>query len=88
MEEFHPENDDQAFAVLAQRFGLDIAFGHRDAVRYVETSVASHLRVLSRPPRIESGATLPTLPSPFYHVLLPLYSTGRARKIWTTLWVA
>ncbi|KAG8218115.1 hypothetical protein J3R82DRAFT_3637, partial [Butyriboletus roseoflavus] len=35
----------QALAVLAQRFGLDICFGHQDAVHYVETSVASHLRV-------------------------------------------
>ena len=31
--------------MLAQRFKLDIAFGHRDAVSYVETTVASHLRI-------------------------------------------
>ena len=31
--------------MLAQRFNLDIAFGHRDAVSYVETLVANHLRV-------------------------------------------
>ncbi|KAF8552448.1 hypothetical protein OG21DRAFT_1486202 [Imleria badia] len=42
--EFDPHNHHQTFAVLAQRFGLDIAFGHRNAVGYVETSVASHLR--------------------------------------------
>ena len=64
MEEFHPDSDDQAFAVLAQRFGLDIAFGHRDAVRYVETLVASHLRVCIKTTedRIWSYSTYPSEP--------------------------
>ena len=64
MEEFHPDSDDQAFAVLAQRFGLDIAFGHRDAVRHVETSVASHLRVCIKTTedRIWSYSTYPSEP--------------------------
>ncbi|KAG1784931.1 uncharacterized protein HD556DRAFT_1451244 [Suillus plorans] len=35
----------QALAVLAQRFALDIRFGHRDTVSYIKTAVASHLRV-------------------------------------------
>ncbi|KAH7884242.1 hypothetical protein F5I97DRAFT_2035573 [Phlebopus sp. FC_14] len=43
---FNPNDAHQAFAVLAQRFGFDFAFG---------------------PPKIESGATPLTLPSPFYH---------------------
>ncbi|KAG1775166.1 hypothetical protein EV702DRAFT_449659 [Suillus placidus] len=42
---FDPRVTDQALAVLSQRFGLDICFGHPDAVSYVETAVASHLRV-------------------------------------------
>lgn len=63
MEEFHPLNE-QAFAVLSQRFGLDIAFGHRDAVRHVETSVASHLRVCIKTTedRIWSYSTYPSEP--------------------------
>ncbi|KAF8547557.1 hypothetical protein OG21DRAFT_905914 [Imleria badia] len=63
-EVFNPENEDQAFAVLAQRFGLDIAFGHRDAVRYVETSVASHLRfcINTTEDRIWSYSTYPSEP--------------------------
>jgi hypothetical protein len=35
----------QTLAVLGQRFCLDLCFGHRDVTRFVETSVASHLRV-------------------------------------------
>ena len=44
-EQFNPKNRNQVFAVLAQRFCLDIAFGHRDAVSFVEASMASHLHV-------------------------------------------
>ncbi|KAG2341866.1 hypothetical protein BDR05DRAFT_431777 [Suillus weaverae] len=42
---FDPKVTNQALAVLSQRFGLDICFGHPDAVSYIETGVASHLRV-------------------------------------------
>ena len=44
-ERFDPKDRNQAFAVLAQRFCLDVAFGHRDAVSFVEASIASRLRV-------------------------------------------
>ena len=43
--QFDPKDRNQAFAVLAQRFCLDIAFGHPDAVSFVEAAMASHLRV-------------------------------------------
>ncbi|KAF8553145.1 hypothetical protein OG21DRAFT_1497931 [Imleria badia] len=61
---FNPRNDHQALAVLAQRFGLDIAFGHRDAVRYGETLVASHLRVCIKTTedRMWSYTTYPSEP--------------------------
>ncbi|KAG2116779.1 hypothetical protein DEU56DRAFT_984909 [Suillus clintonianus] len=42
---FDPSDTNQALAVLSQRFGLDICFGHPDAVSYVEKGVASHLRI-------------------------------------------
>jgi hypothetical protein len=38
--------DRRALVVLAQRFGLDVCFGHRDAVRFVSSTVASHMRVI------------------------------------------
>src|SRR6267154_1260235 len=44
-ENFDAEDTNQALAVLSQRFGLTICFGHPDAVAYVEKAVASHLRV-------------------------------------------
>ena len=61
---FDPYNEHQAFAILAQRFGLNIAFGHRDAVRYVETSVASHLRycIKTTEDRLWSYTTYPSEP--------------------------
>ncbi|KAF8552450.1 hypothetical protein OG21DRAFT_1511473 [Imleria badia] len=63
-EVFDPKNEHHAFAVLAQRFGLDIAFGHRDAVRCVETLVASHLCVCinTTEDRIWSYSTYPSEP--------------------------
>ncbi|KAG1809295.1 uncharacterized protein BJ212DRAFT_602435 [Suillus subaureus] len=42
---FDPRVTNQALAVLSQRFGLDICFGHPDAVSHIEAGVASHLRV-------------------------------------------
>ncbi|KAG9313098.1 hypothetical protein JVU11DRAFT_6543 [Chiua virens] len=64
MEAFNLGVDQQAFAVLAQRFGLDITFGHRNAVRYVEDLVASHLRVCIKTTedRIWSYTTYPSEP--------------------------
>ncbi|KAG9318017.1 hypothetical protein JVU11DRAFT_80 [Chiua virens] len=61
---FDLQLDHQAFAVLAQRFGLDITFGHRNAVRYVEDLVASHLRVCIKTTedRVWSYTTYPSEP--------------------------
>jgi hypothetical protein len=42
---FNPSDEHQAFAVLAQRFGLNITFGHHNMAHCVEALVASHLRV-------------------------------------------
>ncbi|KAG2344165.1 hypothetical protein BDR05DRAFT_196597 [Suillus weaverae] len=42
---FDPKVTNHALVVMSQRFGLDICFGHPDAVSYIETGVASHLRV-------------------------------------------
>jgi hypothetical protein len=44
---YDAKNQNQALAVLSQRFGLDVCFGHPESVQYLETSVASHLRVCS-----------------------------------------
>ncbi|KAG0700650.1 hypothetical protein DFH29DRAFT_930758 [Suillus ampliporus] len=43
--EFDLTDTNQALAVLSQRFGLNICFGHPDAVSYLEKGVASHLRI-------------------------------------------
>ena len=61
---FKPYDRNQAFAVLAQRFCLDIAFGHRDAVSFVEASIASRLRVCIKTTedRIWSYSTYPSEP--------------------------
>jgi hypothetical protein len=42
---FNPKDMNEALAVLSQRFGLDICFGHPNTVSYLEKGVASHLRV-------------------------------------------
>ncbi|KAG1858852.1 hypothetical protein F4604DRAFT_1930908 [Suillus subluteus] len=42
---FNPQDINEALAVLSQRFGLDICFGHPNAVSYLKKGVASHLRV-------------------------------------------
>ncbi|KAG1769565.1 hypothetical protein EV702DRAFT_1271245, partial [Suillus placidus] len=42
---FNPQDINEALAVLSQRFGLDIYFGHTNAVSYLQKGVASHLRV-------------------------------------------
>ncbi|KAH7928223.1 hypothetical protein BV22DRAFT_216556 [Leucogyrophana mollusca] len=42
---FDPTDTNQALAVLSQRFGLDVCFGHPDSVPFLETAVASHLRI-------------------------------------------
>ncbi|KAF8606195.1 hypothetical protein BDV93DRAFT_604711 [Ceratobasidium sp. AG-I] len=42
---FNPYKKAHALAVLGQRFGLDISFGHPDAVSYLQKAVASHLRI-------------------------------------------
>jgi hypothetical protein len=34
-----------SLALVSQRFALDVVFGHPEAVNYVETSVASHMRI-------------------------------------------
>jgi len=36
--------ENQALAVLSQRFALDVCFGHPDAASYIEKGVASHMR--------------------------------------------
>ena len=41
---FDATAENQALAVLSQRFALDVCFGHPDAVSYVEKGVASHMR--------------------------------------------
>ena len=42
---FDSANPAQALAILGQRFGLNISFGHPDAVSYQQKAVASHLRI-------------------------------------------
>jgi hypothetical protein len=38
-------SENQALAILSQRFALDVCFGHPDAVSYIEKSIASHMRI-------------------------------------------
>ncbi|KAH7902988.1 hypothetical protein BJ138DRAFT_1120865 [Hygrophoropsis aurantiaca] len=42
---FEANDQNLALAALSQRFCLDVSVGHPEAVRYLETAVASHLRV-------------------------------------------
>ncbi|GBE88894.1 hypothetical protein SCP_1403020 [Sparassis crispa] len=42
---FNVHDSNQVLAVLGQRFSLDICFGHPEAAEFLETGVASHLRV-------------------------------------------
>ncbi|KAH7905806.1 hypothetical protein BJ138DRAFT_1226872 [Hygrophoropsis aurantiaca] len=44
---YDTKEQDQALAVLSQRFCLDMCFGHPESVRYLEALVASHLHVCS-----------------------------------------
>ncbi|KAH7884939.1 hypothetical protein F5I97DRAFT_1300844 [Phlebopus sp. FC_14] len=84
---FDPKDAHQAFAVLAQRFGLDIAFGHRDAVRNVETSVASHLRVCIKPTedRIWSYSSYPSEPFLSCAAASLLHDVPRDKDYWARL---
>jgi hypothetical protein len=40
---YHSERPACSLALLAQRFGLDIVFGHPKTVKYVEMLVANHM---------------------------------------------
>jgi len=61
---YNTADSHQVLAVLAQRFGLEVCFGHREAVEYVESSVASHLRVCitTTEDRLWSYTTYPSEP--------------------------
>lgn len=36
---------DQALAVLSQRFALNVAFGHPESVKFIDTSISSFMRI-------------------------------------------
>lgn len=61
---FNTYDNHQTFAVHAQRFGLDIALSYCNAVRYMETSMASHLCVCIKTTKdqIWSYSTYPSKP--------------------------
>ena len=42
---FDPSKTSHVLAVLGQRFGLNVTFGHPDSVEHLENGVASHLRM-------------------------------------------
>ena len=42
---FNPTNTKHMLAIFGQRFGLEICFGHPEAVEQVESGVTSHLRI-------------------------------------------
>ncbi|KAI9566688.1 hypothetical protein HD554DRAFT_2174105 [Boletus coccyginus] len=44
-DEFDAREISHVIAVLGQRFGLNVTFGHPDSVELLETGVASHLRI-------------------------------------------
>ncbi|KAI9464849.1 hypothetical protein HD554DRAFT_2315779 [Boletus coccyginus] len=44
-DEFDPSKTGHVIAVLGQRFGLNVTFGHPDSVEHLESGVASHLRI-------------------------------------------
>ena len=44
-ERFDPKNINHVLAVLGQRFAVKVTFGYPDSVAFLETAVASHLRI-------------------------------------------
>ncbi|KAI9568063.1 hypothetical protein HD554DRAFT_2172787 [Boletus coccyginus] len=44
-DEFDASKMSHVIAVLGQRFGLNVTFGHPDSVKHLESGVASHLRI-------------------------------------------
>ena len=42
---FKAKTDDQALAVLSQRFALDVAFGFPEAVEFMDLAIASYMRI-------------------------------------------
>ena len=42
---FNPDDTKHMLAILGQRFGLEICFGHPEAVEHVKSGVANHLRI-------------------------------------------
>jgi len=43
--DFKPSDQNQALAILGQRFGLDVIFGHPETTAFLDEAVASHMRI-------------------------------------------
>ncbi|KAH7906207.1 hypothetical protein BJ138DRAFT_659186 [Hygrophoropsis aurantiaca] len=56
---FDAKDPDQALAVLSQRFCLGVCVDHAEAAQYVDTAVASHLRVCTSITDVTSILPLP-----------------------------
>jgi len=76
---YEGSDDKQALVLLAQRFGLDVCFGHREAVRFVESTVASHMRICitTTEDRLWSYTTYPSEP---FLSCVAAYSMHRTEK--------
>ncbi|KAF8346701.1 hypothetical protein F5887DRAFT_91833 [Amanita rubescens] len=81
IEENKPDIGDQ-LAVLAQRFGLDIYFGYKEAISLIENAVASHGRVYlaTTEERTWSFTTYPSEPLLSCVAAQLLHQSPKARK--------
>jgi len=62
--DFKPSDENQALAVLSQRFGLDVAFGHPEVTAFLDEAVASHMRICLSvtPDRLWRNTSYPSEP--------------------------
>ncbi|KAG1818742.1 uncharacterized protein BJ212DRAFT_1347358 [Suillus subaureus] len=78
---FNPRDINQALAVLSQRFGPDICFGHLNVVSYLEKGVASHLRVCFSMTEDRSWAFTGYPSEPFMSCVAAILLHGTSRSL-------
>lgn len=78
---FNLQDINEALAVLSQRFGLDICFGHPNAVSYLDKGVASHLRVCFSTTEDRSWAFTGYPSEPFLSCVAAILLHGTSRSL-------
>ena len=75
---FLPDDADHMLAVLGQRFGLQVCFGHVESVKHLECGVASHLRICisTTEDRMWSHTSYPSEPFLSCVAALALHGSG------------